>query len=87
MNKVEKMKLQELISRHNEICDSFDKEISKLMKDIQYICDPHDISAVRIDTYEKGKNVTRVHLMPKTSFGFDIDEEWLNSFYEEDDRM
>lgn len=87
MNKVEKMKLQELISRHNEICDSFEKEIKEIMSEIQYICDPHEISASRISTYEKGKSVTRVHLMPKTSSVLDLDEEWLNSLWEEDNRM
>ena len=60
-----------------------------LMDEIYQICEPAGISAGRISTFEHGKEVTRVHLMPKTSLedDLDIDEEWLKSLWAEDDRL
>ena len=80
-------KLRELISNHNDLCDNFSKEIHELMDEIYQICEPAGIIASRINTYKHGQEVTRIHLMPKTSVDVDIDEDWLKSLWAEDDRL
>lgn len=87
MKREDKIRIQQLIELHNDMCDSFDKEIRRIMGEINKICKPNGIRAGRISAFEKGKDVTRVHLSSKNSLGMNLDDDWLEILWGEDDKM
>ena len=80
-------KLKQLIDEHNKLCEKFHDRIHELMDEIDAICEPVGISAGRVSTFKNGKEVTIIHLQAFGQTDDEIDREWLQQLWDEDDRM
>ena len=87
MSQQQEEKLRQLIQDHNQLCDKFNTQLHEIMDEIREICEPAGISASRISTYKHGQEVIRIHLLSKSSNDIELDEDWLKSLWEEDDRL